>query len=264
MGDWVYFTPKTTTGNGPLIIENPFEYSWFNYTQQAHLGLKTVENMICLKNHVAVIGLCHDDFNTLKDKTVPLKRIVILAHGGERSYLYKRILTSHNFVKDQTKAKTIKHVSESMGFIYVTYTETESSGQSAYQTIVINKAGPQAYTKIIGKFDNSTSAKVEDKNIQKDVPVNVNSYSNVKDSNSKPISLKFNVLRHQIELTKVNKSIQNKVLRRQNFTTTGMSYIENFLNITGPIYNMYVAKTTSKGTSTSTDILKGVFPEEVD
>jgi hypothetical protein len=87
--------------------------------------------------------------------------------------------------------------------------------------------------------------------------VPINSFCNHPDSISRPIGFSFNVTRNEIFLDKQNKSAQNEVLRRQNFTTFGMSYIENFLNITGPIFDMYVALSTNKSNSAERSVLTG-------
>lgn len=268
LGDWVYFVPEIPTTSTQtndtikIIVENPLQNSWYKYNMEDDTGLKTIDKLVCLRNHIAVIGTCHDNFNKLTDKTKEQSRIVILSHGGESSYLYNRLLTSHNFAENIDKPKVFKHISESKDYIFVTYTEKESAKNTTegkFRTLVLNKHGPQAYMKIIVNFnktDDGTQKTMEA------TTLSLNSFTNNNNSNNRPISLNFETLKHEILLTKQNKTIKNKVLRRQNFTRVGISYIENFLNVTGPIFNMYVAKTTSKATSSDKNVLK-VFPEKV-
>ena len=213
LGDWVYFVPNDDKAG--IIVENPLENSWYTYSMADDVGFKKIQNLICLRDHIAVVGTCHDDFNKLSDKSKDQTRIVLLTHGGERSFLYNRVLTSHNFAADISKPKAIKHVSESDHDIFITYTEKESATTSTegnYKTIVMNKKGPQAYMKIIVNF-NQTSAETQKKKMEA-TTLSLNSFTNNKNSNNKPVSLNFETLMHEIELKKANKTIKNKVLRR--------------------------------------------------
>lgn len=143
MGSWIYFKAErivkiTDKSDTAVLVENPMENSFYEYSMEDTLGLSTITQMHCLNSHLIIEGR---RINPKTDAQANVKRLVVLTHGGEKSFIYKRILTSYNFMDNliTNPTKEIKQVSESDEHIYINYIEAANSNLI---TLVINKKGP--------------------------------------------------------------------------------------------------------------------------
>lgn len=185
---------------------------------------------------------------TFASQNVP--RLVIISQGGENSSMFRRILTSHNFLDLAGIDSPIFVITESETNIFVGYKETP---QSPWKNLQINKRASQAWLRRTidpTRYRNNTAAAF-------DTPIpeafSLTSETPNPPSIPKSQAVDLSMIRHFPLLTMQNKTIQNDVLKRQNFTTQGISFLENFLNITGPIFDMYPARVTADYFTLSAD-----------